>query len=681
MSVALSKSLIPKIVGLELSLRGGSLPFNNIYNTGVRWKTTESERPNLNLRLYDSLSESCKTLPLNTEKGLAWYTCGPTTYAPAHLGHARTYVCLDIIRRILEFHATAMNAPKPLFVMNITDVDDKILAASQKLSEPPLSLARRFEIEFWKDLDDLNCLRPTVVTRVSEYVESDIIPYIKRLCSNGFTYETNDSLYFNIRAYEERLGTLTKYGKLAPPSAATDFFSFDDTESSNNRGSEKKKDPRDFVLWKKHKEGETLHWNSPWGNGRPGWHIECSAMIETVSSMFQDTHVFQAHAGGVDLKFPHHTNEIAQSEAYHWDSDMLQKRQEWIPHWIHTGHLHIDGLKMSKSLKNFVTIKELLKDDNPTALTSPSDDFRLWCLGLAGSYRNPATYSKERIQEARHLREKIVQFFLLASERIEKSRYITPKKWTSSEKNLYIMVEDSTEKAITGLINDLDGEAFVTELVEIVNLGNVYLQTNPDGPTDALEDCVTNLREMLALVGFSDKTVSAGLEVSSTNACGISGGERRLIEEAVRFRSAVREIALKNISGDASQSITKILSLCDEIRETTFPSIGLEVFDGKGSDDQGDLWKYCLPRNPQEIKKKPEKDFPREQKSLNKVALTDYFKVGQYEGSFAQYDSQGIPLKNADGTDVSKRLLKKLLKKREKHAKRLEHYKEKEYNS
>jgi cysteinyl-tRNA synthetase len=249
------------------------------------------------------------------------------------------------VRRVLEHHLAKNGKAPPLFVMNITDIDDKILAAAKGGDESPLALARRFEVEFWKDLDALHCLRPHVVTRVSEHVDSDVVPYIQKLCDSGMAYESDDGVYFDLRAYDEKLGKVTKYGKLAPPSAAIDFFSLDSDTSLI-----KKKDPRDFVLWKKRKDEEDLFWESPWGQGRPGWHIECSAMIESVSVAFEDTHDFQFHAGGVDLKFPHHANEIAQSEAYHGD-ELLSRPREWIPHWVHTGHLHIDGLKMSKSLK------------------------------------------------------------------------------------------------------------------------------------------------------------------------------------------------------------------------------------------------------------------------------------------------------------------------------------------
>lgn len=260
------------------------------------------------------------------------------------------------MRRVIESQSTK----PPLFVMNITDIDDKIMQAAQENKMLPLELARKYELEFWEDLDSLNCLRPHVVTRVTERVESDIIPYIQDLMEKGMAYETEDGVYFHTKAFNEQLGHITKYGKLAPPAASEDL----NVLEARGKESVSKKDGRDFALWKNQKSEERVSWQAPWGRGRPGWHIECSAMIEAVQKQFHESHRFLIHAGGVDLKFPHHTNEIAQAEAFN--------ESDWIGHWVHTGHLHIDGLKMSKSLKNFITIREFLaKNESTSPLESP----------------------------------------------------------------------------------------------------------------------------------------------------------------------------------------------------------------------------------------------------------------------------------------------------------------------
>lgn len=616
--------------------------------------------------LYDSLSDSYKSVSTTTDKGIAWYTCGPTTYAPAHLGHARTYVCLDIVRRVLEEHhhsSRRQHAPPPLFVLNITDVDDKILTAAQGSDEPPLELARRFEEDFWKDLDALHCLRPHVVTRVSEHVDSDVVPYIERLCETGMAYESDDGVYFDVRGYEEKLGTVTKYGKLAPPSAASDFFNLDESQIDT-----KKKDPRDFVLWKKRKEGEELYWDSPWGVGRPGWHIECSAMIEAVSKAFSETHDFMFHAGGVDLKFPHHANEIAQSEAYHASHMLENGSKEWIPHWVHTGHLHIDGLKMSKSLKNFITIEELLDDNGASsALTSPADDFRLWCLGLAGSYRGSATYSRARIDEARAMREKIVKFLLDASEWLENSSNSNPKKWMKSDHELYADFNSSLKRTNEALMNDLNGKLFLREVVASTEMGSAYLRSNPLAATEPMVHCIASLRDLLALVGFSPKTFLAGVNQNSGQASeGIAGGERALIEEMVKFRTRVRNAALADIQSEGSkESLVEILQLCDEARETALPAIGLELVDG----DSMKSWSFCLPRDAESDKGDGNTSGNTSAPKLSRadIPLADFFKLGQYEGLFSEHDENGLPKTNADGTEISKRQMKKLMKKRSKH--------------
>lgn len=637
------------------------------------------------LVLYDSLSGSYKALP---EKGLAWYTCGPTTYAPAHLGHARTYVCLDIVRRVLEYRGNN-KAPPPLFVMNITDVDDKILAAADETGQAPLDLARQYEKDFWRDLDALGCLRPHIVTRVTEHVETDVVSYIERLIDNGMAYVASDGVYFDVRAYESKMGHVTKYGKLAPPSASSDFY------SSHGPVDTKKQDSRDFSLWKLRKQGERLSWQSPWGEGRPGWHIECSAMIEAIQERFQDSHKFHVHAGGMDLKFPHHTNEIAQAEAFHFRKEATE---EWIPHWVHTGHLHIHGMKMSKSLKNFITIQEMLSEgsassEETSVLSSPADDFRLWCLGLSGSYRGPATYSKDRLNEAKVTREKLVRFLLEGERWIRDSDETAPKRWSDQDHELLTLVNEaasSCNRAMVGLGSeddntrdfDLDGSTFVEEMLRIVEAGNVRMSSCSVGsvPVEPVRAAVVTLRDLLSLVGFSDATVRIGLEHSNDRQRShVVGGERGLIEELVRFRSAIRKAALSDI-GDkaATDNVREILNLCDGIRKEVLPSMGLELLDEKVDDDSPAAagWRFIVPKKVV-LEHGSLDNSKKENKSTRHVRLLDVrvedlFRTGQYEGMFSEFKDDGIPVLNADGSEVSKRLLKKLLKKREKHQTRLQ---------
>jgi len=274
------------------------------------------------------------------DQNLYWYMCGPTVYDAAHLGHARTYVGSDILRRVLRdyFHYNVYLS------MNITDIDDKIIMRSIERKQPFSEFARFWEKDFLDDMAALNVEPPDVMTRVSEYVP-DIVAYIEKMISNGYAYESNGSVYFDTATFKEGGHC---YGKLEPNSV-NDQERLDEAEGALSVGAADKKSPGDFALWKKSKEGEP-YWESPWGDGRPGWHIECSVMAGDTLPCPMDI-----HSGGIDLRFPHHDNEIAQSEAYY-------DCKQWVNYFLHTGHLHIKGKKMSKSLKNFSTIKDALKE-------------------------------------------------------------------------------------------------------------------------------------------------------------------------------------------------------------------------------------------------------------------------------------------------------------------------------
>jgi cysteinyl-tRNA synthetase len=261
------------------------------------------------------------------------------------MGHAKTYMQSDILRRILSDYF-GYNVK---MAMNITDIDDKIIMRANERKIGYDELSREFETAFFSDCEALNIRLPTVITRVSEYVP-EIVAFIQKIIDNGYAYESNGSVYFHVHKFSK--SDSHTYAKL-DPSKVGDLDALKEGEGvlTNEDTSilKDKTNPEDFALWKKAKEGEPS-WESPWGNGRPGWHIECSAMAGAVFKEYP----IDIHSGGIDLKFPHHDNEIAQSEAYY-------ECDNWINHFWHTGHLHIDGLKMGKSLKNFTSIKEMLQ--------------------------------------------------------------------------------------------------------------------------------------------------------------------------------------------------------------------------------------------------------------------------------------------------------------------------------
>lgn len=685
----------------------------------IRWKrtvthqsrilfSTTSSKQNKSLHqltLYDSLSNSYKQIPLNVvnnselkesecpikPKGIAWYTCGPTTYDSAHLGHARTYVALDIIQRCLLYlhkqHTIHCNEifPPPIFIMNITDVDDKILTRSKERNIPPLELARHYEKEFWQDMDALNCMRPTIVTRVTDYIESAIIPYIQKIEENGMAYRLEDGLYFDVVKFEEKSKTekRNRYGKLAPGRDVS-VFSWDDnnpnSETNTKDRQNQKRDPRDFVLWKtKEAENEELAWDSKWGVGRPGWHIECSAMIDSTMGLdaLKENYRIMIHAGGVDLKFPHHTNEIAQAEAYRSDNESDQS-EEWIPHWVHTGHLHIDGLKMSKSLKNFITIRDILHEDenDKYPFSSPADDFRLWCLGLSGNYRGPATYSKSRLDEAKVTREKLLRFLVDGSQWISrrKSSSENSSKWGVEENELLEQANICMRKCVEAMTGnqesgfDMDGAKYFATMLELAEIGNKYIVDNAtrNSPTFALEKSISTLRECLSIVGFSDITVRAGL-VSDLHHDNIGIGNESVINELVQFRKEVRKMSLDTVRNKESsnKNLAKdLLKLCDDVRDVNLPNIGIEIFDSEESEHQ---WRIGFRKNTSDSKE----DKHALQKSIHHskqsghVTPETFFQLERFSNQFTRFDSDGFPTHDNEGKELSKRKIKKLVKKRD----------------
>jgi len=316
------------------------------------------------VRLFDTLAnDKVELVPVRPGK-VGLYACGPTVYDHAHLGHARCYVVWDVVVRHLRARGLEVR-----YVRNFTDVDDKIIRRANERGEDPVALAARFADSFHEDMDALGCVRPDAEPRVSGHVPQ-IVALVERLVARGFAYAPgNGDVYFAVRSF--------------PGYTRLSRRNLDDLMAGARvEPGEAKRDPLDFALWKGAKPGEPA-WDSPWGKGRPGWHIECSAMtLEHLGAPFD------IHTGGKDLVFPHHTNEIAQSVAAL--SDGLEV-DSFSRHWMHNGFVEIDHEKMSKSLGNFFTVKDLLGRFDGEGL-------RLFLLGT--HYRNPVSFSDGLIAEA-----------------------------------------------------------------------------------------------------------------------------------------------------------------------------------------------------------------------------------------------------------------------------------------
>ena len=314
----------------------------------------------MSLHVYNTLSrrkEVFKTL----EPGVVrMYVCGPTVYSDAHIGHAMSVIVFDVIRRYLEHSGYQV-----MHAMNFTDVDDKIINKAREAGEPAADLAARYIDKFLEQLDALNVQRPTAMPRVSGTID-EIITMVQELIDKDFAYEAQGNVFFKVRADED-------YGKLSRRK-------LDDAGRGEREhfAEDLKQDPADFALWKAQKSPDEPAWENPWGVGRPGWHIECSAMVRKHLGTTIDI-----HGGGNDLIFPHHENEIAQSESCN-DAPLAT-------YWLHNGMVQLSGEKMSKSLGNMVTIEQFLAEHD-------ADVFRLLVLG--SHYRKPLVYDDAVVAQA-----------------------------------------------------------------------------------------------------------------------------------------------------------------------------------------------------------------------------------------------------------------------------------------
>ncbi len=313
----------------------------------------------MSIRLYNTLTKQKEELvPVEPGK-IKMYVCGPTVYNHIHIGNARPYIAFDAIRRYLEYRGYDVS-----YIQNFTDVDDKIIQKAQETGQTTDEIVEHYIAETLQDADGLNVKRATFHPRVTQEMDA-IIDMVQTLIDKGYAYEVNGTVYYDTQKWEN-------YGKLSKKV-------LDELEAGSRiQIDTEKKNPMDFILWKPRKEGEPA-WDSPWGQGRPGWHIECSAMCR---KYLGDT--IDIHAGGEDLVFPHHENEIAQSEA--------ATGKPFSKYWIHNSFLNMDNRKMSKSLGNFFTLREVAQEVGHEVVRF---------FMLSAHYRSPVNFSKELMESAK----------------------------------------------------------------------------------------------------------------------------------------------------------------------------------------------------------------------------------------------------------------------------------------
>ncbi|ASE37496.1 cysteine--tRNA ligase [Staphylococcus pettenkoferi] len=379
------------------------------------------------ITLYNTLTRQKETFkPIEPGK-VKMYVCGPTVYNYIHIGNARPAINYDVVRRYFEYRGYEVE-----YVSNFTDVDDKLIKRSHELNEPVPVIADRFIDAFYEDIGALNVKKATSNPRVMNHMD-DIIEFIQQLVDEGYAYESDGDVYFRTRQFKD-------YGKLS-------HQSIDDLKvGARIESGEAKEDALDFTLWKEAKPGE-ISWDSPFGKGRPGWHIECSVMAYHELGATIDI-----HAGGTDLQFPHHENEIAQSEAHN--------HAPFANYWMHNGFININNEKMSKSLGNFVLVHDIIKEIDPDVL-------RFFMISV--HYRSPINYDLELVDAARKGLERIRNSYQALEERAELTTNVEDQEHYLTE------IDAILNNFETVMDDDFNTANAITAWYDLAKLANKYL--------------------------------------------------------------------------------------------------------------------------------------------------------------------------------------------------------------
>ena len=411
------------------------------------------------LQLYNTLTnQKEKFEPLNPGK-VTMYVCGPTVYNYIHIGNARSAVAFDTIRRYLEYRGFEVN-----YVSNFTDVDDKIIKASQEMNLSVKEITEKFINAFYEDTSALNVKKATLNPRVMDNMD-DIIKFIEVLVQKGYAYESAGDVYYKTRKFKD-------YGKLSGQ------LIVDLEQGASSRvddiDQDKKQDPLDFALWKKAKQGE-ISWDSPWGQGRPGWHIECSVMS---TKYLGDT--IDIHAGGQDLEFPHHENEIAQSEA--------KTGKKFARYWLHNGFVTIgeEDQKMSKSLGNFVTVHDLLKEVNPQVIRF---------FMSTTQYRRPIRYSSANLNEAKVNLNKLQTAYENLSYRLKDSV-------EGNDKEVEVNFANLEKDFVKVMDDDFNVQNGISVVYEMAKQLNVYSEKEKVY-TDTINNLINTYKKVVEIFGIS----------------------------------------------------------------------------------------------------------------------------------------------------------------------------------
>lgn len=411
------------------------------------------------MKIYNTMTRKKEDFVPIRENKVGIYVCGPTVYDYIHMGNARPMIVFDTLRRYLLYKGYDVN-----YVSNFTDVDDKIIKRAIEEGVTSSEISERYIEEVKKDMEALNVMEATTHPKATEEIP-DMIDMIQVLIEKGHAYEVNGTVYFRTRSFPG-------YGKLSKKN-------IDDLEAGHRdikvAGEEEKEDFLDFVLWKPKKEGEPS-WESPWGDGRPGWHLECSVMSKKYIG-----DIIDIHAGGEDLIFPHHENEIAQSEAA---NDV-----EFARYWMHNGFLKIDGEKMSKSLGNFFTIREIGEK-------YPLQVIRFFIL--SAHYRSPLNFADTLVESAKASLDRILTAMSRLADIMERAE---EKEVTEKEKELLTKIAAYVEKYEAAMEDDLNTADAISVIFEMVKLVNSNVsEENAKAVVKEIYDTIGKLCDILGII-------------------------------------------------------------------------------------------------------------------------------------------------------------------------------------
>ena len=417
------------------------------------------------IKVYNTLNKKKEEFIPLTPGEVKMYVCGPTVYNFFHIGNGRTFIVFDTIRRYFEYRGFKVD-----FVQNFTDIDDKMIKKANEEGTTVKKIGDTYIKEYYQDADALNIERATVNPRATEFI-GEIIKFVKGLVDKGYAYEVDGDVYFSTKKFEG-------YGKLSGQN-------IEDLQSGARISvDERKKDPMDFAIWKAQKPGEPA-WNSPWGMGRPGWHIECSCMAKKLLGETIDI-----HAGGSDLKFPHHENEIAQSEAL--------TGEPFARYWLHSAFVNVNNEKMSKSLNNFFTAREILERYD-------ADVIRF--LMLSAHYRQQLNFSEDLLESAKASVERIYNAIGNLENLIDE---VSREEMNEEEKAYLESLNKYKEKYIEKMDDDFNTADAITAIFDLIKDTNTNITI--DSSKELAQKALELIRELGAPLGMFQKSTKGNLE-------------------------------------------------------------------------------------------------------------------------------------------------------------------------